>query len=318
MTVFRRKPLLAAPLLCGALLWAGAAPAAPPCEALPEQVAQLLTAMTRSAAQVDFSGVMTLQRGGDMQIVEISHAVQDGEESAAIVRLTGQDARVSQRAHPVECLHPGEQLRLSRRVASAGGICGLAAQYRFQVTPGERVAGRETLRLRVEPRDMYRYGHVLDLDRESALVLRASTLAADHRVLEQYQFASLQLHRAPPAPAAAVEHEAEHPHPEEPPKATFGHPWKPGWLPAGFAPTDAAPLVSLRKTYTDGMATFSVFVEPLERSLQPGEGVERQGSTGVYTRGTVLEGMPVLITVLGEVPVNTARMVADAVRLQRP
>ena len=42
-----------------------------------------------------------------------------------------------------------------------------------------------------------------------------------------------------------------------------------------------------------------------------------QGSTTSYTRGMRLGNQPVLITVIGEVPVNTARMVADSVTRSR-
>jgi sigma-E factor negative regulatory protein RseB len=41
--------------------------------------------------------------------------------------------------------------------------------------------------------------------------------------------------------------------------------------------------------------------------------VARNGSTISYTRGMRLPGQPLLVTVLGEVPVNTARMVADSI-----
>ena len=77
--------------------------------------------------------------------------------------------------------------------------------------------------------------------------------------------------------------------------------------------TDAAADGTARRTYTDGLAVFSVFLEELGREIRPGEGVVRSGGTTSYTRGMDLTGQPVLITVIGEVPVNTARMVADSV-----
>ena len=80
--------------------------------------------------------------------------------------------------------------------------------------------------------------------------------------------------------------------------------------------TDSAPVESQRKSYTDGFASFSVFLEPLGVAIKPGEGVEREGSTVAYTRGVVLQQRPVLVTVVGEIPTNTARMVADSVRLR--
>jgi len=111
-------------------------------------------------------------------------------------------------------------------------------------------------------------------------------------------------------------HPARHPHPDlVDEKAALSAPWLVSWLPRGFTPTDAATAVSARRTYTDGLAVFSVFLEQLPRELRPGEGVARQGSTTSYTRGMSLAGKPLLVTIVGEVPVNTARMVADSVRL---
>ena len=56
-----------------------------------------------------------------------------------------------------------------------------------------------------------------------------------------------------------------------------------------------------------------VFLEELAREIRPGEGVVRSGGTTSYTRGMSFAGQPVLVTVIGEVPVNTARMVADSI-----
>ena len=46
----------------------------------------------------------------------------------------------------------------------------------------------------------------------------------------------------------------------------------------------------------------------------PGEGAVQHGSTVSYTRGISMRGQKVLVTVLGEIPLTTARLVADAVR----
>ena len=77
--------------------------------------------------------------------------------------------------------------------------------------------------------------------------------------------------------------------------------------------TDAAGAEGARRSYTDGLAVFSVFLEEFQREIQPGEGVVRNGSTLSYTRGMQVSDRPVLVMVIGEIPVNTARMVADSV-----
>ncbi|MFK8041280.1 MucB/RseB C-terminal domain-containing protein [Congregibacter sp.] len=284
------------------------------CDALDPSVAKLLQAMSSNAQQVNYSGVVTLQRGGDMQIMQLSHSVVNGQASEELSRLTGQDARVERSGHPTDCMHPGHQLLRAADVFG-GSFCGLASVYRFRVQPGDRVAGRESLRLRVEPRDMYRFGHVIELDQDTALILKSSTFAADQSVLEQFQFASLTM-KPGSAGESAVAHEASHPHPHETEHLRQGVAWELTWLPDGFMATDAALTTSERKSYTDGLASFSVFLEPLGAAIKPGEGVERQGSTVAYTRGVLLQRRPVLVTVLGEIPTNTARMLADSVRLR--
>ena len=118
----------------------------------------------------------------------------------------------------------------------------------------------------------------------------------------------------PASGPAEVVHEAQHPDADGPVVAsTVDRAWTVDWLPGGFAATDSSLGNSGRRTYTDGLAVFSVFLEDLNVEMHPGEGLIRQGATTTYTRGLHVAGQPVLVTVIGEVPVNTARMVADSV-----
>ena len=89
--------------------------------------------------------------------------------------------------------------------------------------------------------------------------------------------------------------------------------WAVAWVPQGFVITQGESSSPWDKTFTDGLAVFTVFLEQLPELPQPGEGRARQGGTTAYTRGMNVSGQPVLVTVLGEVPMNTARMVADSI-----
>ena len=55
-----------------------------------------------------------------------------------------------------------------------------------------------------------------------------------------------------------------------------------------------------------------MFLEELNVEVRGGEGLVKRGGTTSYTRGMRIDEQPVLVTVIGEVPVNTARMVADS------
>jgi sigma-E factor negative regulatory protein RseB len=271
--------------------------------------------MSDSSHEVSYHGVVTLERGGDMQVLQVSHAVAGGTSSERMTQLTGQGAQVVRSDHPLECVHPGH--RLLRLGADLGdGECGIAGHYRLSVAEGDRVAGRQAVRILIEPRDMYRYGYVMDLDRETGLLLTTEVLGRGGKRLEKLQFANLYVGDPMPEGAeVSVIHQAEHPHPAESPEGSaFNRPWGIGWLPRGFTATDSAEGNTGRRTYTDGLAVFSVFVEELPREIRAGEGVVRNGGTTSYTRGMQLSEQPVLVTVIGEVPVNTARMVADSVR----
>ena len=287
---------------------------AAPCPGADAAALSWLDKMSRSLYQVSYHGVVTLQRGDDMQVMQVSHAVHDESSSARLTQLTGQGAQVERRDHPLHCVHPGHKL-LQIGGELRAGDCGIANYYRFSVAEGERVAGRKAVRILIQPRDMYRYGYVMELDRETGLLLKTQTVGRGDKVLEKFQFASLS-YEPEQSSAAQVDvvHQAQHPQPEalmSPATAAAG--WDVRWLPHGFTATDFAAYGSARRTYTDGLAVFSVFLEELGSEIRPGEGVVRSGGTTSYTRGLDLTGQPVLITVIGEVPINTARMVADSV-----
>jgi len=229
-----------------------------------------LDRMSRSSHEVDYRGVVTFQRGDDMQVMQVAHSVTGGSTSEQMTRLTGQGAQVERADHPLECLHPGHKLLQVGNSLREGG-CGIAE------------------------------------------------IGRGAKVLERFQFADLAYGRNDQSSAeVATVHRAAHPNPAEPPAGqSVGLDWSPGWLPSGFMLTDAAGHTDRRRTYTDGLAVFSVFLEPLRGDIQPGEGMARLGSTTSYTRGMRVDGQPVLVTVIGEVPVNTARMVADSVTQTR-
>lgn len=307
--------------VCAGILLLGLAamPTAWGQQACPEansEALQWLDKMSRSLNQVSYHGVVTYQRGDEeMQVVQVAHSVSGGTSSERMTQLTGQGAEVVRKEHPLDCVHPGHKLlRLGEDFGA--GYCEISRNYRFNVSDGQLVAGRKAVRVQIEPSDVYRYGYVMELDRVTGLLLKTATIGRGGKVLEKFQFADLSYDEpASSGQAVDVSHHAMHPAPSHgSAAATNTRPWGVNWLPRGFTATDAQSPGTGRKTFTDGLAVFSVFIEQLGREIQPGEGVVREGSTTSYTRGLRLAQQPVLITVVGEVPVNTARMVADSVK----
>lgn len=276
-----------------------------------------LDRMSHSLRETSYSGVFTYQSGAAVQTMRISHSVRGNVESEHMTRLTGTETRVVRTRHPLDCIHPGHKLvRIGQSYTGPGKECGLAAHYRLKMAGSQRIAGRDAVIMDVLPRDRYRYGYQMALDRETGLLLKSQTVAEDGKVLERFQFADVSIGVVQvEGTRVEVIHEAAHPGHgagrREIPESSRG--WTVRWLPEGFMMTDNVEHTMHNRTFTDGLATFSVFVEPLSRLDSPGAGKALQGGTTVYTRGLLISGAPALVTVLGEVPVNTARRVADSV-----
>jgi sigma-E factor negative regulatory protein RseB len=66
---------------------------------------------------------------------------------------------------------------------------------------------------------------------------------------------------------------------------------------------------------SDGLAAMSVFIEPLAAKPSLGPlGLSRQGAVNVYTRK--LDGY--LVTVVGEVPAESVKRIANTLEYRRP
>lgn len=274
--------------------------------------------MASSAQQQSYQGVVALQRGGDLQVMQVSRSIGEGASSESLTQLTGQGAQVERRGHPLNCVHPGHKL-LSIGADLEAGRCDITNYYQFSVADYERVAGRQAVRIRIRPRDMLRYGYLLSLDKETGLPLKTVVFGGNGAPLEKYQFANVSYNnQGPRVTDVDTVHTAQHPDPHGVnSSAEIARPWKITMLPKGFVATDAASGRINRRTFTDGLAVFSVFIEEVDRELPPGEGLVRSGSTTSYTEGLTLDGQTLLVTVIGEVPAYTARLVADSIRWER-
>jgi sigma-E factor negative regulatory protein RseB len=293
-------------------------PAWSDCQGADKTALRWLDRMSRSLRETSYQGVFTYQHGLSVQAMRISHSVKNNIETEEVTRLTGSGERVVRTKHPLDCIHPGHRLvRLGALYADDSDDCGIADYYQLKMGNLQRIAGRTAVTVHVRPRDMYRYGYQMAIDSETGLLLKTQTIAGDGRVLERFQFADLKIGEVETdGTQVDVIHTASHEFHGEPNfsehEDSVGQ-WTVVWVPQGFVLTQGESSSPWDKTFTDGLAVFTVFLEQLPELPQPGEGRARQGGTTAYTRGMNVSGQPVLVTVLGEVPMNTARMVADSI-----
>lgn len=258
----------------------------------------------------------------------IVHVVIDGIERERIVHLNGPRREILRTGDEVAyLLTPGDAL-LDLEGATPGGAYGRVFARRFEnvadhydvvVKGRDRVAGRPATHLQVTPLDEDRLGYQLWLDDASGLLLRSELRDPSRTNLEIFQFTSLLV--------------GEDVDPENLVSTTQGalirqlsitaddaartdSPWRAGWVPAGFELTSAntgdnPPGLSML-TFSDGLAAFSVFVEAMPET-GAGHVVSRSGATVALTHMAASARGNHLVTVVGEVPVATARRIAASV-----
>ena len=273
--------------------------------------------MSRSQREQDYTGIFTHEYGAKMHSLSIDHRVRDGVEYEQLMNLDGELHKVVRNAHPLSCVHPGHRLvRFGSQLNAEPDGCGLSSVYHINITGQERVAGRNAIQLSLIPRDQYRHGYQLALDEQSALLLKSQVLTQNGQVLERFQFTQLTLN--PVDDSGEQDHagyQAKHSQVHSEEGSGVVEPiWEVQWVPPGFTSTANSSPTS--HTYTDGLAVFSVMLQLAPAAkLEQGEGKARQGATIAYTKTMDIDAKSYLITVVGEVPLETAQRVASSVAM---
>ena len=265
-----------------------AAPLAAACD-LTEQQQNQINRSLDAAALVSYDGTILLEQNQRRQYVEVS--ADPSKDFAQLRRLS-----------VAPNLRPETLPALHHRVADA---CELETHYRLTVEQGATTAGLATYRVIARPRDSLRFGYIMDVDRQTGLPLRVVTATQDGAILERYEFAEIAIGEPFPSPDL------------EPPTVSASH-FRLAQLPPGFQLVGHSDQPVETLVISDGLAAASIFVEPTAQALKPGEGAVLRGSTLSYSRGLTSARGSALITVIGEVPIQTARLLADAVRPFEP
>ncbi len=280
----------------------------------------LLMKMADGFRMLDYHGQLMYEQNSKMHSVEIVHLVRDGKEYERVLTLDGSQSEIIREGKPVDCYQPGELiLRDNLPQGLIRNIGSLEDFYTFTVGEEDvRIAGRKAHVLKIEPKDDYRFGYELAIDKESGLLLHSQMMSETGQVMEQFKFVSLQLgdidekalqpvtknfKKIPQGDCMDAEHMSASSH---------DTPWQMD-LPQGYAfciyenPKGVSPNAMV---YSDGLSTFTVFVNRGEEVSDS----HREGSTLMYSRSINVQNEIYTVTVVGEIPEATAHKVASSLR----
>lgn len=246
------------------------------------------------AVRIGYDGVRTLA---------LSHEVRDGIERGVARFLDGPPMVFERRGRigRMGWLEDGAE------PSPAAIVNRVDDHYRLELGGEERIANRRARRLDIVPRDSFRFGHRLWLDQATGLTLKQSLLDASGRPLETFQLTALE---RPRLHQGAVTLDARREAPTDP--------WRLGWLPDGFTPQPVDTRSArhgddvFHRLYSDGLATLSVFVAPLEEAESLAPGLHRLGVSNAAVRHRDLGGETRQLVVMGELPARVLLRVAEA------
>ncbi len=291
----------------------------------------LINEMSDASHKLNYDGIFMYRLQNQITSMRIIHKVDEDGVTEKLISLTGHPREVIRTDEQVKCYFPEknelviDESRIGKLVSSylPNPIEKVSGFYMFEIAGENRIAGKEAWIVNIRPKDEYRYGYQLWIDKESKLLLKSDLKNKDGVSLEQVMFAQIEIGHfiddellkptykfANPILVNNIQH-------GEVLDSKTKLSWQMKSLPAGFNISEHAKQIMMTSEnpvehiiYSDGLAMVSVFVEKLGNNSKLKAGAARFG--GVNTFATEVNGYQV--TAVGEVPEKTVKLLANSIQ----
>jgi sigma-E factor negative regulatory protein RseB len=289
-----------------------------------------LMRMHEASRSRTYVGTYVVSSGGNMSSAKIWHVCEGNRQVERVETLTGAPRSVFRHNDRVVTFLPEQKIVRSEKRESLGLFPELLQStdnrisdfYRVQREGVDRVAGLEADVLLLSAKDSMRYGYRVWTEQKRGLVVKLQTLDTDGKVLEQAAFSELQfdlpvrMDKLIQMMGKVDGYKVEEPRLVKTTASAEGWVLKapvPGFKPMSCykrplsTPAAAGVDEPLQWTFSDGLASVSLFVEPLDKQRHDRESTVSMGATQTLTR----QLGAYWLTVMGEVPVATLRLFAN-------
>jgi sigma-E factor negative regulatory protein RseB len=288
----------------------------------------LLQKASQAARELSYKGVFVYQSGSVSKSVQLTHMSYGQGEYARMVVLDGAPREVLSQGSDVVIFSPkNEKIMIEKKRGQnmfpallPSNMDALKASYQSHSGGLERVGGRDAFVVHLTPKDQMRYGYKFWVDKEYGLLLKAMTLGEHGEALEQIGFSQLTLmdgqnmdwFKPKYDPSKSYEMDQE-----GPAKANAADmDLDVAQLPSGYRKVDQVKQFVQGKTlpvtqmiFSDGLASISIFIEPLAKGARPKVGHTVVGATHFFA--LVNEGHQIMV--IGEVPEAAVTQFSKAV-----
>jgi sigma-E factor negative regulatory protein RseB len=295
---------------------------------------QWIEMMAESGEMLNYSGRFVVSRNGEMSTLKISHMGSDMGGVQKPSSVDGQMREIVSSKDAVSCLLPDLNMGVKEARQSTvdqyfpmnfnGNMTLLNDNYIIELQSMARIADRDCQALAVKPKDQLRYGYVFCIDVENFLLLSSDLINEQGSVLESYRFVEIAFDKVQEQslmPEVKSEElnwmdDAGTPHSNAGMETSN---WVMKTNESNFvinhSLTRYSPALDSQIHHiilTDGLANVSAFVVPENSSS--GDAV-KDISMGALNANTKMVG-GYKLTVLGEVPKSTVRLIANSMEIQ--
>ncbi|MEL0083268.1 MAG: MucB/RseB C-terminal domain-containing protein [Gammaproteobacteria bacterium] len=285
-----------------------------------------LEKMDRAAQTLSYQGDFVFLRGHRMRHMQAQQLIDDSGVHLRIIAVDGPAAKLvatrSGTASAAEGYYQNPPARRDILFPSAvpSRLIGLRSFYSFSLAGTGRVADRPTRIIDAKPNDDFRFGFRLWADNESGLLLKVAMVNTQGEAVEQFSFSRIDMNpdRQQLAESIFAESPVADPVVMNQGGAIEQLPWEVTAIPSGFSLQGVRRTVDERQRpvdhliYSDGLATVSVFIEPLKESRGGQQTRSTARIAGITAMTDVIADNQV--TVIGEVPAATLRLIMNSVK----
>lgn len=292
----------------------------------------MLEKAAHAARELSYKGIFVYQVGDNARSVQITHMNYGQGEYARIVMLDGLPREVFSQGSDVVIFSPrDEKVVIEKRrghnmfpALLPANMDAIKATYQARAGSQERVGGRVGQIVLLEPRDKFRYGYKFWTDRENGLLLKYLTMNERGQIVERIAFNQLSMLDTremdwfqPNVDHAKAYVMEEHAHSRI--LADIDG-WKFANLPPGYRKIDqmlshvkgkSEPVTHV--LFSDGLASVSLFIEPLAKGTRPRDGHMAMGATHFYA--DVINDHQIIV--VGEVPEATVTQIARGISFDK-
>jgi sigma-E factor negative regulatory protein RseB len=273
------------------------------------------TGKVKKATQHSFQGVFVHEKSGNFSSYQVWHFSTQAAVTERLLQLDGPPAENLRANGKLKCASAGFP-SIPPSIFTQLDFDHLQKAYELRVLGESRVAGRRAQVIGILPRDRHRYGLEVHIDFATGVPLKQLLVSDDGSLLERFQYATF--HTETPS-ASELQAQATCVESRDVSAGSLIEPsWHPDWVPSAFHATplrSAAPdpaSSALISNYSDGLASFSIFVEAVS-DPSVGDARSRVGPTSVVSKRVAGDSVDYIVTVVGEIPLGTAERIALSV-----